>query len=136
MSLSKEDFTYIKEMKLTKQHFSWTYYSILRFNIIIIVTMTVVGFSKNKSIMEMLSATPLALFMMTAVCLVIFPFVDIWEFLSDKAMCRRIDWCYEKDFLHGVAEKEKDKMRASFKKLTERNCEITEMKKILSLFKF
>ena len=101
----------IKSMKLNASYFNWTRSALIYLNLIGFVTLTVVVFQKNKEFMDFVGNLPIMILIMTTISLVIFPIVDIYEFLLKKRICKLLQIDFESEFISKLPSKDIDEIK-------------------------
>lgn len=96
----------IKFMKLNAFYFNLTRSALIYLNLIGFVTLTVVAFQKNKEIMDFVVNLPIMILIMTSVSLVIFPIIDVYEFLLKKRICKLLQIDFESEFISKMSSKD------------------------------
>jgi hypothetical protein len=123
---------YVKEIKLSRKNFPWTFYGLIGLNLSVIVTSIVVGLEKKKELFEIISAMPYGFLIVTCVSLAIFPFVDIWENIADRVMCLNLDLDYQTEFLDRYDINTQEKIRDAYIKGQKDKISDTKIKEIIN----
>ena len=97
--MNVSDLKYVREIEFSLRNFVWTIIGGLLLNVVFITTTFVVGFSGDKSLIEILMNVPYAMLIATIISGLVFPFVDLKEYVADRVMCRVLGWDYESDFI-------------------------------------
>lgn len=126
--MTLNDLKYIRQVEFSVRNFTWTIIGGLLLNVIFITTTFVVGFSSDKDLIEILMSIPYALLIATAISCLVFPFVDLREYVSDRVMCRELSWDYESDFVNKFSPDQLEKLRENFLKLTDERISRSQIK--------
>ncbi|WP_287832324.1 hypothetical protein [Idiomarina sp.] len=127
--MNVSDLKYVREIEFSLRNFVWTIIGGLLLNVVFITTTFVVGFSGDKSLIEILMNVPYAMLIATIISGLVFPFVDLKEYVADRVMCRVLGWDYESDFISKFSPDQLERLRENYSKLTDEripNCQIKE----------
>jgi hypothetical protein len=113
------DLKAIKLMKPDARYFNWTKSALIYLNLIGLVTLTVVAFQKDKELMDYIGNIPMMMLIMTSISLIIFPIVDIYEYILKKRVCKLLDIDFEESFLTKFSNKEIDEIKDLYIKLVK-----------------
>ena len=64
---------------------------------------------------------PYALMIATLASILVFPFLDVREYISDRVMCKELGWDYEIDFVSKFSPDQLEKLRENYLNLTEKS---------------
>lgn len=123
------DIKYIREIDFSLRNFTWTIIGGLMLNVVFFTTTFVVGFSNDNSLLEIIMTIPYALMIATLASVLIFPFLDLREYLIDRVMCRELDWNYKNDYVNKFTPDQLEKVRENYLKLTELNYSNRQIRK-------
>jgi hypothetical protein len=70
---------------------------------------------------------PYALTIATTASVLVFPFLDLKEYVSDRVMCRELGWEYENDFVNKFSPEQLEKLRENYLKLTEERYSLSQI---------
>ena len=113
------DIKQIKTMKFDTRNFSWTKSSLIYMNLIGLVTLSVVTFQKDKELIDLISGIPMMLLVMTSISVIIFPIVDVYEFILKKKICKLLEISFEKEFITKYSKKQIDDMKELYTDLSQ-----------------
>ena len=99
----------------------WTIIGGLLLNVVFVTTTFVVGFSNDKALLEIIMTIPYALMIATLASIMVFPFLDLREYISDRVMCKELGWDYEIDFVSKFSPDQLEKLRENYLNLTEKS---------------
>ena len=113
------DLKQVKTMKLDAMNFSWTTSSLIYMNLIGLVTLSVVTLQKDKELIDVISGIPMMLLVMTSISVIIFPIVDVYEFILKKKVCKLLDISFEEEFKTKYSKKQIDDMKELYTDLCQ-----------------
>jgi hypothetical protein len=119
--MNLNDLKYIREVDFTLRIFTWTIIGGLLLNVVFVTTTFVVGFSNDKALLEIIMTIPYALMIATLASIMVFPFLDLREYISDRVMCKELGWDYEIDFVSKFSPDQLEKLRENYLNLTEKS---------------
>ena len=132
MNLS--DLKYIREIEFSLRNFTWTVIGGILLNVVFITTTFVVGFSNDKAVIEIIMTIPYALMIATLSGALVFPFLDLREYVSDRIMCRELSWDYDTDFVSKFSPDQLEKLRENYLKLTAERISRSQIKERQEIF--
>lgn len=101
----------IKTMRFNATYFNWTRSALIYLNLIGLVTLTVVAFQKDKEFMDFVGNLPIMILIMTSISLIIFPIVDVYEFLLKKRICKLLQIDFESEFISKLSSKDIEEIK-------------------------
>jgi hypothetical protein len=128
------DIRYVKEIKFSLRNFAWTIIGGLLLNVVFVTTTFFVGISNDKPLLDIILTIPYAIMIASLASVLIFPFIDLKEYVSDKVMCRELYWDYEADFINKYSAEQLDKIRENYGELLENNSSGSKVKEQLDSF--
>lgn len=128
------DIRYVKEIKFSLRNFAWTIIGGLLLNVVFITTTFFVGISNDKPLLDIILTIPYAIMIASLASVLIFPFIDLKEYLFDKVMCREQGWDYETDFINKYSVEQLDKIRENYVELLEKKHSGSKVKEQLDSF--
>lgn len=106
-------------MKFDARNFNWTKSSLIYMNLIGLVTLSVVTFQKDKELIDLISGIPMMLLVMTSISVIIFPIVDVYEFILKKKICKLLEISFEEEFITKYSKKQIDDMKELYTDLSQ-----------------
>lgn len=125
------DLKLVRNIAFTKKNFAWTTYGLLMMNVMAVTTSFVVGIENNKTFIEIVKVIPTGMAILSIVSVVIFPFIDVWENVTDQIMCRELGWSWQAEFLTMIDAKTQDNIRDTYKKMLKDYKSIEQIRKAL-----
>ena len=106
-------------MKVDAINFNWTKSSLIYMNLIGLVSLAVVTFQKDKELTDFISGIPMMLLVTTSISVIIFPIVDVYEFILKKKLCKLIGINFDEEFKTKYSKKQIDDMKELYTDLCQ-----------------
>jgi hypothetical protein len=96
--------------------------------VVFTTTAFVVGFQSDKAFIEIIKTIPYGLKIATIASVIVFPFLDLKQYILDRVMCRELGWDYKVDFVSKFTPDQLDKLRENYSKLTDETTSLPQIK--------
>jgi hypothetical protein len=126
--ISLSDLKYIRDIEFSLRNFAWSIVGSVLMYVVSVTTAFVVGFQTDKDFIEILKTIPYGLMIATIASALVFPILDLREYILDRVMCRELDWDYEADFVRKFTPKQLEKVRENYIKLTAETAILPQIK--------
>lgn len=122
------DLKYIREIEFSLRNFTFTIVGTILMYVVFTTTAFVVGFQSDKAFIEIIMTIPYGLKIATIASVIVFPFLDLKQYILDRVMCRELGWNYKADFVDKFTSNQLEKLKENYLKLTEETSSAAQIK--------